>query len=58
MARVQATTNPNGERLVTTYDKAGRPTSLREDSADGRKRLEWTYDTLGKGLPTAAIRYD
>ncbi|MFF2257705.1 RHS repeat domain-containing protein, partial [Streptomyces albidoflavus] len=53
-----ATTNPNGERLVTTYDKAGRPTSLREDSADGRKRLEWTYDTLGKGLPTAAIRYD
>ncbi|MFC7468107.1 RHS repeat-associated core domain-containing protein [Actinomadura keratinilytica] len=46
-----ATTNPNGERLVTTYDKAGRPTSLREDSADGKKRLEWTYDTLGKVCP-------
>ncbi|MFE9824936.1 RHS repeat domain-containing protein [Streptomyces sp. NPDC005791] len=47
-----------GNKLVTTFDKAGRPTSLREDSASGPKRVEWTYDSLGKGLPVASIRYD
>ncbi|MFE7455797.1 polymorphic toxin-type HINT domain-containing protein [Streptomyces sp. NPDC057554] len=47
-----------GNKLVTTFDKGGRPTSLRENSATGPKRLEWTYDSLGKGLPVASIRYD
>ncbi|WP_455354058.1 RHS repeat-associated core domain-containing protein [Streptomyces sp. SYSU K217416] len=55
---VVSTTDPRGNTLVTTYDAGGRPTSLREDSATGPKRMEWTYDTLGKGLPTASIRYD
>ncbi|WP_455354061.1 hypothetical protein [Streptomyces sp. SYSU K217416] len=55
---VVSTTDPRGNMLVTTYDAGGRPTSLREDSATGPKRMEWTYDTLGKGLPTASIRYD
>ncbi|MEU1124865.1 polymorphic toxin-type HINT domain-containing protein [Streptomyces sp. NPDC005899] len=47
-----------GNVLVPTYDDGGRQTSLREGTPDGPKRLEWTYDTLYKGLPTAAIRYD
>ncbi|GGQ44370.1 hypothetical protein GCM10010145_11280 [Streptomyces ruber] len=50
--------DPMGRSLFTTYDAGGRPTTLREGSATGPKRLEWTYDTLAKGLPTAQIRYD
>ncbi|MFI6033094.1 polymorphic toxin-type HINT domain-containing protein [Streptomyces sp. NPDC051315] len=52
------TIDPLKRSLFTTYDAGGRPTSLREGSATGPKRVEWTYDTLGKGLPTAAIRYE
>ncbi|TLQ43820.1 Rhs family-like protein [Streptomyces marianii] len=55
---VTASTDPLGNTLVTTYDAGGRPTSLREGSDAGPKRIEWTYDTLAKGLPTAAIRYE
>ncbi|WP_433543915.1 polymorphic toxin-type HINT domain-containing protein (plasmid) [Streptomyces sp. CA-294286] len=55
---VVGTVDPHGNTLITTYDLAGRPTSLREGSATGPKRMEWTYDTLAKGLPTASIRYD
>ncbi|MGC0385604.1 polymorphic toxin-type HINT domain-containing protein [Streptomyces sp. SAI-129] len=55
---VVSTTDPLQRTLVTTYDAGGRPTSLREDSETGPKRIEWTYDTVAKGLPTAAIRYD
>ncbi|MEU8938465.1 polymorphic toxin-type HINT domain-containing protein [Streptomyces goshikiensis] len=50
--------DPRGNVLAPTYDAAGRQTSVREGSATGPKRVEWTYDTLYKGLPTAAIRYD
>ncbi|MGW4237066.1 RHS repeat domain-containing protein [Streptomyces sp. NPDC004749] len=52
-----STTDPRGNTLVTTYDAIGRPTSLREGSESGPKRIEWTYDTLAKGEPTASIRY-
>ncbi|MEV0964718.1 RHS repeat-associated core domain-containing protein, partial [Streptomyces sp. NPDC049910] len=55
---VVSTTDPRGHTLVTTYDAAGRPTTLRENSATGPKRMEWTYDTLAKGRPTASIRYE
>ncbi|MFI2209069.1 polymorphic toxin-type HINT domain-containing protein [Streptomyces sp. NPDC020141] len=54
---VVSTTDQHGNSLVTTYDDGGRPTSLREGSATGPKRIEWTYDKLGKGLPVAAIRH-
>ncbi|MFF3844233.1 polymorphic toxin-type HINT domain-containing protein [Streptomyces sp. NPDC002328] len=50
--------DPMKRSLFTTYDAGGRPTSLREGSTSGPKRVEWTYDTLGKGLPTAQIRYE
>ncbi|MEU3616593.1 polymorphic toxin-type HINT domain-containing protein [Streptomyces sp. NPDC006872] len=52
------TVDPLKRTLVTTYDQGGRPTTLREGSDTGPKRLEWTYDSLRKGLPTAQIRYD
>ncbi|MFI2215219.1 polymorphic toxin-type HINT domain-containing protein, partial [Streptomyces sp. NPDC020141] len=55
---VVSTTDPSGNTLVTTYDDGGRPTSVREGGDTGPKRIEWTYDTVVKGLPTAAIRYD
>ncbi|MCC0576895.1 RHS repeat-associated core domain-containing protein [Streptomyces californicus] len=55
---VTSTTDPRGNTLVTTLDEGGRPTSLREGSDKGPKRIEWTYDTLLKGLPTSAIRYE
>ncbi|WP_345040182.1 polymorphic toxin-type HINT domain-containing protein [Streptomyces sannanensis] len=54
---VVSTTDSRGNTLVTTYDAGGRPTSLREGGDTGPKRVEWTYDTLGKGLPVASIRY-
>ncbi|MGW1980253.1 polymorphic toxin-type HINT domain-containing protein [Streptomyces sp. NPDC001889] len=54
---VATSTDSRGNTLVTTYDAGGRPTSLREGGETGPKRIEWTYDTLGKGLPTASIRY-
>jgi RHS repeat-associated protein len=55
---VVETVDPLKRSLFTTYDEGGRPTTLREGSTTGPKRLEWTYDTLGKGLPTAQIRYE
>ncbi|SER87992.1 RHS repeat-associated core domain-containing protein [Streptomyces sp. yr375] len=55
---VIATVDPLQRTLVTTYDDGGRPTTLREGGDTGPKRLEWTYDSLGKGLPTAQIRYE
>ncbi|WP_309051993.1 polymorphic toxin-type HINT domain-containing protein, partial [Streptomyces sp.] len=55
---VTSITDSRGNTTVTTYDAGGRPTSLREGSATGPMRLQWIYDTLGKGLPTAAIRYE
>ncbi|MFD4791092.1 RHS repeat-associated core domain-containing protein, partial [Streptomyces sp. NPDC058459] len=55
---VVATVDPLERTLVTTYDKGGRPTTLREGSDTGPKRVEWTYDSLVKGLPTAQIRYE
>ncbi|MFC8198591.1 polymorphic toxin-type HINT domain-containing protein [Streptomyces sp. NPDC057298] len=55
---VVETVDPLGRSLFTTYDDGGRPTTLREGSATGTKRLEWTYDSLYKGLPTAQIRYE
>ncbi|MER7758327.1 polymorphic toxin-type HINT domain-containing protein [Streptomyces sp. NPDC097619] len=55
---VESITDPRGNKTFTTYDAVGRPTTMREGSATGTKRLEWTYDTLGKGLPTASIRYE
>jgi RHS repeat-associated protein len=55
---VVSTTDPRGNTLVTTYDAGGRVTTVRDGSATGPKRVEFTYDSLFKGQPTASIRYD
>ncbi|MFJ5264663.1 polymorphic toxin-type HINT domain-containing protein, partial [Streptomyces sp. NPDC088387] len=55
---VVETIDPLKRSLFTTYDDGGRPTTLREGSTTGPKRMEWTYDNLVKGLPTAQIRYE
>lgn len=55
---VVSTTDARGNTLVTTYDAAGRVTTVRDGNEAGPKRVEFTYDTLFKGLPTASIRYD
>ncbi|WP_172450809.1 polymorphic toxin-type HINT domain-containing protein [Streptomyces kasugaensis] len=50
-------TDARGKKVSTTYDALDRPTSLREGGPDGPKLAEWTYDSLLKGLPSAAIRH-
>ncbi|WP_425579320.1 RHS repeat domain-containing protein, partial [Streptomyces chitinivorans] len=55
--RVVTSTDARGNTLHTSYDAGGRPTAVRESGPDGPLRLEWTYDTLGKGLPVAAVRH-
>lgn len=52
-----AVTDARGKTIAYTYDALGRRTTMREGSATGPKLAEWTYDTLVKGKPTAAIRY-
>ncbi|MFB7539371.1 polymorphic toxin-type HINT domain-containing protein [Streptomyces zaomyceticus] len=41
--------------LHNTYDKLGRRTALTKGAS---KLADWTYDTVAKGLPTSATRYD
>jgi RHS repeat-associated protein len=57
--RVTHVTDARGATVATTYDEIGRRTSLRDGSATGPKRAEWTYDTLpnGIGRETASVRY-
>ncbi|MGW1768431.1 polymorphic toxin-type HINT domain-containing protein [Streptomyces sp. NPDC002073] len=45
--------------LAYSYDELGRKTGLWKTSrTDANKLAAWTYDTLLKGAPTAAIRYE
>ncbi|MEU4555981.1 RHS repeat-associated core domain-containing protein, partial [Micromonospora violae] len=62
---LQKTVDARGEALWYVYDQLGRQTQLRDDSATGRLRSEWKYDTLYgepntrfKGQLTQKIRYD
>jgi RHS repeat-associated protein len=43
---VLTVTDARNLTLAYTYDSLGRKTSLREGSATGTKRAEWTYDTV------------
>ncbi len=51
--------NSAGKRTHHVYDKLGRKTESREDSATGPLTASWTYDTLtgGKGKPASATSY-
>ncbi|WP_435826080.1 RHS repeat-associated core domain-containing protein [Micromonospora taraxaci] len=61
---LQKTVDARGEALWYGYDQLGRKTQLRDDSATGRLRSEWKYDTLFSGRPgfkgqlTQSIRYE
>ncbi|MEU7590114.1 RHS repeat-associated core domain-containing protein [Micromonospora sp. NPDC049230] len=62
---LQKTVDARGEALWYGYDQLGRKTQLRDDSASGRLRSEWKYDTLYSGQSTGirgqltqSIRYD
>jgi RHS repeat-associated protein len=46
-------TDARNEVLAYTYDALGRRTSIRDDSATGPVRTEWTYDTIS---PTVTVR--
>ncbi|MFE9251516.1 polymorphic toxin-type HINT domain-containing protein [Streptomyces sp. NPDC007088] len=58
--QVTSTTDARGIGLYSLYDGLGRKTQLREGSASGTLRAEWTYDSLtnGKGLPVSTTRYE
>ncbi|WP_234330285.1 RHS repeat domain-containing protein [Streptomyces acidiscabies] len=44
--------------LITDYDELGRRTGTWDGTQDSTHQLtKYTYDSLAKGLPTAAIRY-
>ncbi|WP_405815035.1 MULTISPECIES: ricin-type beta-trefoil lectin domain protein [unclassified Streptomyces] len=51
--------NSAGKKTYTLYDKIGRPTESREDSATGPLAASWVYDTLagGKGKPVSSTSY-
>ncbi|MEV0385453.1 RHS repeat-associated core domain-containing protein [Nonomuraea sp. NPDC050643] len=51
-------TDARGEVVAYTYDLLGRRTTVRDDGPAGAKRAEWTYDSLAKGQPDAAIRHE
>jgi RHS repeat-associated protein len=54
------TTTRNGitRTLITDYDELGRKTGTWDGVKDNAHQLtKFTYDTLAKGQPTAAIRY-
>jgi RHS repeat-associated protein len=44
---VLTSTDARGRVVAYTYDDLGRRTSVRDGSATGPKRAEWTYDTVG-----------
>lgn len=56
--QVLTVTDARGQTLASTYDALGRQTSLRDGSATGDLRAEWTYDTLAAGQLTSSTRYE
>lgn len=56
--QVLTVTDARGLTLASTYDALGRRTSLRDGSATGDLRAEWTYDTLAAGQLTSSTRYE
>jgi RHS repeat-associated protein len=50
--------NDASRTLITEYDELGRKTGTWDGTKDDTHRLtKFTYDSLAKGQPTAAIRY-
>ncbi|MFI9419092.1 RHS repeat-associated core domain-containing protein [Streptomyces werraensis] len=55
---VTSTLDGTSRALITDYDELGRKTGTWHGVKDNAHQLtKFTYDSLAKGLPTAAIRY-
>ncbi|MFF3941667.1 RHS repeat-associated core domain-containing protein [Streptomyces phaeofaciens] len=55
---VTTTLNGDSRTLITAYDDLGRKTGTWDGVKDNAHQLtKFTYDSLAKGQPTAAIRY-
>ncbi|MFJ9718927.1 RHS repeat-associated core domain-containing protein [Streptomyces sp. NPDC101213] len=55
---VTSTLNGVSHTLITDYDKLGRKTGTWDGAKDSTHQLtKFTYDSIAKGQPTAAIRY-
>jgi YD repeat-containing protein len=62
MGHITKVTDAEQRQITTTYDNDGRKTGLYDTSSTQtlsttNKLAGWTYDTVMKGLPTAAISY-
>ncbi len=51
-------TDAREQTVAYAYDDLGRKTAEHVGSLTGRKLATWTYDTVAKGLPATATRYD
>ncbi len=56
--QVSSTVDARGTTLLYSYDEHGRKTAMWQTSrTDANKLAAWTYDTVLRGAPSAAIRY-
>lgn len=56
--QVSSTADARGTTLLYSYDELGRKTAKWQTSrTDANKLAAWTYDTILRGAPSAAIRY-
>ncbi|MFF1815915.1 RHS repeat-associated core domain-containing protein [Kribbella sp. NPDC058245] len=56
--RVVAQTDARSQTIASAYDDLDRKTAEFAGSLTGRKLAAWTYDTVAKGQPATATRYD
>jgi RHS repeat-associated protein len=56
--QVLTQTDARNVKLAFGYDALGRKTDEYLGSTSGTQLARWTYDSLAKGLPTSATRYD
>ncbi|MEV6823394.1 RHS repeat-associated core domain-containing protein [Amycolatopsis sp. NPDC051102] len=55
--RLSTTTDAQHRTLAYTYDNIGRRTGEYQDTVNGTKLAEWTYDTVLPGQPSGSTHY-
>jgi len=55
--RVTSSTDARQQKLFYAWDPLDRKRTVRENTATGPLRAQWSYDTIAKGLPTQSTRY-
>ncbi|MGW1998184.1 RHS repeat-associated core domain-containing protein [Embleya sp. NPDC001921] len=58
LGRQTSFTDARGVTLTSIYDDVARKTAVHQGDITGPKISEWVYDTVKKGQPTSATRYD